>query len=154
MKHDQNRHETVPKYGIAVYQPLNSQFQSVNDDKILCVHLQTFDPTVVIKTDSYFLCDVLSFSAVLTRFPVSAFLNNIFQMHLTGMTRLASQRAGQMRVWQVQSPGESIQLKTVPMPILTKPNQVLIKVKVSVCFYLFFFSNSSCLFRGRFRLNF
>ncbi|EYB92188.1 hypothetical protein Y032_0197g1585 [Ancylostoma ceylanicum] len=36
-----------------------------------------------------------------------------------------------MRAWQVQSPGESLQLKTVSMPILTKPNQVLIEVKAA-----------------------
>ncbi|RCN45524.1 GroES-like protein [Ancylostoma caninum] len=52
-------------------------------------------------------------------------------MHFTRISRLASKGASQMRAWQVQSPGESLQLKTVSMPILTKPNQVLIKVKAA-----------------------
>ncbi|KIH65829.1 GroES-like protein [Ancylostoma duodenale] len=52
-------------------------------------------------------------------------------MHFTRICRLASKGASQMRAWQVQSPGESLQLKTVSMPMLTKPNQVLIKVKAA-----------------------
>ncbi|KJH51185.1 GroES-like protein [Dictyocaulus viviparus] len=52
-------------------------------------------------------------------------------MEITRLCRVPISRVGHMRAWQVQSPTDSLQLKTVPIPILLKPNQVLINVKAA-----------------------
>ncbi|KAK5973389.1 Quinone oxidoreductase protein chloroplastic, partial [Trichostrongylus colubriformis] len=36
-----------------------------------------------------------------------------------------------MRAWVAQSPTDPVKLKTIPLPVLTKPDQVLIKVKAA-----------------------
>ncbi|KAK6729725.1 hypothetical protein RB195_006649 [Necator americanus] len=75
-----------------------------------------------------FLSNLLCFSAKARVFPVSVLLTR--WMFITRACRCIAGRTSQMRAWQVQSPAEPLQLQTVPLPVLTKPNQILIKVKV------------------------